>query len=211
MSIDWKSVQGTTQEPTRDVLWRYVRLTPLELRALRGQLSALATAEEDGSGYLHRAWACELVLRWHPEAAEWEWERIYSSPNLWMKGRAVGLALMEWENADLREVLLRATQLLTFEQETFEKGLEELDRDLMGHDPNFGHLLRVEKASRESPESYHTVYRALTRVGWPGIEDGTRAGLRKLTRAIMWLSDGDATLPGPSLEQDLFKQNPDRL
>ena len=204
--IHWREVRGLTEEPTREVLRRYVRLTPMELRALRGQLRALAANEEDEGAYLHRAWTCELVLGWHPEAAGWEWRRIYNSPNISRKGRAVAVALEQRKNASLREVLLRATQLLTFEQGTFEKGVEKLNRDLMGHDPTVRRLLQqaVEPA-REAPDDYHTVYRALTRIGWPGIEQGTRGGLRKLTRAIMWLSDDDSELLGPRFEQNLFK------
>ncbi|MCS4159506.1 hypothetical protein [Salinibacter ruber] len=177
-----------SQEPeggsVREALKRYARLEEAEIRRLRDTVEGLPDSRS-------RVMACDFLLNWHPEAEGWNWDKICGNPSLSKKARALTLALTEERQRQLKDVLLRACNLLSFEEAAYEAGLAKLERDLMGSEPAFGDLKEVEEASRESAESYHTIYRSLRRAGWPGIEGGSREGLEKLTQAITMLNPPD--------------------
>lgn len=183
MEINCRDALGDAEEPARDILHRYARLNPDELRPLFAYFK-----EGRRNGNLHRALMIEQLLRWHPEAAEWEWDKLFTTSGLRRKAFAVFVALEENSEADLNTVLKEANALWDYNHSEYEEARRELDKDLMGAEPKFGELLKIEREARGDDSQYHTVYRALKRVGWPGLQNGTREGLEKLVRAILWVS-----------------------
>ncbi|MCS3831233.1 hypothetical protein GGP91_003334 [Salinibacter ruber] len=184
-----------SQEPeggsVREALKRYARLEEAEVRALRDALEGFPEEEARMCQFGDvRVIACNKLLEWHPEAKSWNWERILSESNqreyeLPAYGHALYNSLLSDSNESLREVLLRADAYLHLDTDEVEGELRKWTRG-QEQDPTFEDALTAEEGLVEDHDGYDTTYNELDNLGWPGIREGTREGLKKLAEAIHW-------------------------
>lgn len=184
-----------SQEPeggsVREALKRYARLEEAEVRALRDALESLPEEEARRCQFGDvRVIACNQLLKWHPEAKSWNWERILTESNqreyeLPAYGNALHISLLSGSDESLREVLLRADAYLHLDTDEVEVELRKWTRG-EEQDPTFGDGLIAEEGLVEDHDGYDTTYNELDNLGWPGIREGTREGLKKLAEAIYW-------------------------
>lgn len=226
--MDWTSVPGYNEDdPSHEVVERYARLSPFELRALRDRLRSMAEkadeeqpenplqANDPFEGFEGHVAArhcrrlarmCERILNWHPEAAEWHWNQIVANATLRGHAKAVQGALQNYPDEDTPTKILRtASKYYGYDPEAHTEAIEQYRKDKW-EEESFPHVSDWRAWTKTLWDGYDeeaTHQRIGTRyreVGWGGASGG-RDELEKLTEAILWATEtGSEETDKPELQ-----------
>lgn len=229
--MDWTDVPGYDDEddPAHEVVGRYARLSPFELRALRNRLRSLAEqaegkqpedvlqADDPFEGFEARiaekhcrrlAGMCERILSWHPEAAGWSWDHIVGNTTLRAHAIAVQGALDNYpDEKEVTTILRTASAYWGYDSDEHADAMQQY-RQEKEEKQSFPEVSDFEAWTETIRDGYdegarpYRVRKQYDGAGWSGA-DGGREELEKLTEAILWATETgseNTDNPGFSIE-----------
>jgi hypothetical protein len=196
--VDWTDMPGYEDEDdaAHEVVKRYARLSPFELRALRDQLRTLAKAAEDEWAAVQcrrLARHCSQVLSWHPYAAGWNWSKIVDNATLRGHAKCVRGALRNYPDETNGAPIFRvASAYYGYSRERHEEAEERQIEDEIERE-SFPRVLEEEHKGEPWIETFSDGYESdaprqrvedqYRDAGWTA--KGGRDELEKLTEAIL--------------------------